>query len=130
MNASRGSVSLTTIFIDYDREMALVADYHDPATGEHQILGIVRLSKLHRVGEAEFALLVSDAVQGLGLGTELLRRLLTVGRDEHITGISADILNENTAMQHICEKVGFQLHRNVSPVQAEITLSESESPAW
>ena len=37
------------------------------------------LSKLHGVSEVEFALLVSDPWQGIGLGTELLRRIVQVG---------------------------------------------------
>jgi acetyltransferase len=31
-------------FIDYNREMALVADYKDPETGEHEIIAVGRLS--------------------------------------------------------------------------------------
>ena len=71
-------------FIDYDREMALVAERKNPETGDHEILGVGRLSKLRGTDEAEFALLVSDRFQGQGLGTELLRRLLQIGRDEKI----------------------------------------------
>ena len=33
-------------FIDYDREMALVAERCDPATGEREILGVGRLTKI------------------------------------------------------------------------------------
>ena len=69
-------------FIDYDREMALVADYHNPQTSTHEILAVARLSKLHGINEAEFALLVSDSYQRQGLGTELLERLIQVGQDE------------------------------------------------
>ena len=79
--------------------MALVADRKDPETGEHEILGVGRLSKLHGTNEAEFALVVSDHFQGQGLGTELLSRLLQVGRDEKIDRIFGDILPENTEMQ-------------------------------
>jgi acetyltransferase len=109
-------------FIDYDREMALVADYQNPETGNHEILAVGRLSQSHGVSEAEFALLVSDAHQRQGLGTELLRRLLAVGRHEQIQRITADILPENAAMQRVCEKVGFQLHRTFDLVRAEIQL--------
>ena len=56
----------------------------------------------------EFALVVSDPYQGLGLGTELLSRLLQVGRDENIDRIFGDILPENAEMQRICEKLGFK----------------------
>ena len=56
-------------FIDYDREMALVVDHKDPETGEHRVLGVGRLSRLHGRNEAEFAILVADPYQGQGLGT-------------------------------------------------------------
>jgi acetyltransferase len=111
-------------FIDYDREMALVAERKDPQRGVSEILAVGRLSKLHGTDEAEFALLVSDQYQGLGLGTELLQRLLQVGRQEQIRRINATILFDNHPMQHICEKLGFQLHHSIadSLVNAEIEL--------
>ncbi|MBI3961307.1 MAG: GNAT family N-acetyltransferase, partial [Deinococcus sp.] len=111
-------------FIDYDREMALVADHRDPQTGEHQILAVGRLSKLPGTNEAEFAILVSDQCQRCGLGTELLRRLVQVGRDERLQRIGADILLDNIAMQRVCEKLGFSLHHDPEDgiVRAEIEL--------
>ncbi|MFQ4141809.1 bifunctional acetate--CoA ligase family protein/GNAT family N-acetyltransferase [Chlorogloeopsis sp. ULAP02] len=108
--------------IDYDREMALVAEYQNPTTNEREIIALGRLTKLHGLSEAEFALLVSDKFQYQGLGTQLLRRLLQVGQDEHIKRITADILPENTAMQRTCEKAGFRLHRMPDLVKAEINL--------
>jgi acetyltransferase len=100
-------------FIDYDREMALVADRKNPETGEHEIRGVGRLSKIRGTDEAEFALVVSDPYQGLGLGTELLSRLLQVARDENINQVFGDILPENIEMQRICEKHHFELTHNV-----------------
>ncbi|QZZ19334.1 bifunctional acetate--CoA ligase family protein/GNAT family N-acetyltransferase [Leptothermofonsia sichuanensis E412] len=112
-------------FIDYDREMALVADYKSPETGLHEILAVARLSKLHGTNEAEFALLVSDRYQCQGLGTKLLQQLLQAGQDEHLIRISAEILAENRAMQRVCEKLGFRLQpaADASVVRAEIDLS-------
>ena len=109
-------------FIDYDREMALVVDYKNPETGNHEILGVGRLSKLHGVNEAEFSMLISDPYQRRGLGTELLSRLIEVGRDEKLERIKAEILTENRPMQRVCEKVGFRLNRASGFVQAEIEL--------
>lgn len=110
-------------FIDYDREMALVADYKNPETGQHDILAVGRLSKLHGTNEAEFAMLVSDQMQGQGLGTELLRRLLQVGHDEQLERITAEILTENSAMQRVCEKLGFRLQStDVDIVKATIEI--------
>lgn len=96
-------------FIDYDREMALVADHKDPETGRHDILAIGRLIKLQGTNAAEVALLVGDRFQGRGLGTELLRRLLQVARDEQAARIAAVMLPENRTMHRICEKLGFRL---------------------
>ena len=71
-------------FIDYDREMALVAERRNPETGESEILGVGRLMKIHGTNEGEVAVLVSDKWQGHGLGKELLARLLIVGADEKL----------------------------------------------
>jgi acetyltransferase len=113
-------------FLDYDREMALVAEHKDSESGACEILGVGRLSRVHGANEAEFAVLVSDQAQHRGLGTELVRRLLQVGREEKLDRITAEILPENRAMQAICERLGFQLHhsRGEDVVQAVIRLSE------
>lgn len=104
--------------------MALVADYRNPQTGDREILGVGRLSKLSGTNEAEFAMLVSDQFQKRGLGTELLRRLLEVGRHEKLSRITADILRDNRAMQHVCEKLGFRLIRDRadSMLRAEVDV--------
>jgi acetyltransferase len=94
-------------FNDYDREIALVAEYKENPAAEAQILGVGRLSKLHGLNEGEFAILVSDAWQGQGLGTELLKRVVQVGRAEKLQRILGHILAENHVMNHVCQKVGF-----------------------
>ncbi|PYV27307.1 MAG: acetyl CoA synthetase subunit alpha [Acidobacteria bacterium] len=111
-------------FIDYDREMALVAEHTDPTTSARAIIAVGRLSKLTGTNEGEFAVLVSDLFQRRGLGSELLRRLLEVGRREKLQRITAEILAENREMQSVCEKLGFRLdHRMGEPtVQAVIEL--------
>jgi acetyltransferase len=96
-------------FNDYDREIALVLDHKKPKTGEHEILAVGRLSKNHGTNEAEFALVVSDAWQNRGAGTELLRNLIQVGRNEKLDRIIGFILSENRAMQHLCRSLGFEL---------------------
>jgi acetyltransferase len=123
LNSRTTHERLTRIcFIDYDREMALVVDYKNPQTGEHEILGVGRLSKLHGINEGEFAMLVQDKYQCQGIGTELLTRLLEVGKDEKLAAIRAEILPENRGMQRVCEKVGFQLKRHPDIVKAGINL--------
>ncbi|NWF82670.1 MAG: bifunctional acetate--CoA ligase family protein/GNAT family N-acetyltransferase [Bryobacteraceae bacterium] len=97
-------------FIDYARQMALVVERTTPE-GEKQIIGVGRLQNLLGPGEAEFSIVISDDRQKDGLGTELLKRLIAIGRAEGVKAITADILAENMAMQRICEKAGFKLTR-------------------
>jgi acetyltransferase len=110
-------------FVDYDREMALVVEHRDPQSGERQVLAVGRLVKLRGANEAEYAILVNDQWQGQGIGTELLRRLIQIGRDERVARIVADILPDNQPMQKISKQLGFKLHRSASgPVRAVLDL--------
>jgi acetyltransferase len=97
-------------FVDYDREIVLVAE-RSAADDRRQIVGVGRLSRLPWTPEAEFALLVSDGFQGRGLGTELLRRLLEIGRDERLRRIVGYISVENQEMLRVARNVGFKTRR-------------------
>ncbi len=96
-------------FIDYDREMALVAQRENPETGEPEVIAAGRLIKIYGTEDAEYAILVSDAFQRQGLGTELLRRLLDIGRQEGIKRIVGNILSDNADMLRVTERLGFKL---------------------
>jgi acetyltransferase len=94
-----------------------------PETQQPEIYAVSRLSKLHGIDEGEFAMIVSDPSQRQGLGTEILSRLVQIGRDEGLTRIHAEILAENKPMQRVSEKVGFKLKRlNFEVVKATIDL--------
>lgn len=104
-------------FIDYSRQIALVVVRQDPENGESKISAVGRLhldqqayARGHR--EAEFALVVSDQMQGQGLGKELLRQLIAVGRREGVESIYGEISAENAVMQRICRSMGFQIRRD------------------
>ena len=96
-------------FVDFDQVIALVVEGRDSANEGPVILGVGRLSRMARSGEAEFDLLVHDVYQRHGLGTALLRRLIEVGRAEGLRRITATMLCGNHAMQRTCQKLGFQL---------------------
>jgi acetyltransferase len=112
-------------FVDYDREMALVAERKDPATGEREILAVGRLSRAEQANEAEFAVLISDKFQGHGLGTELVKRLIEIARAEGVERVVADILGENRQMIEICRLLGFRMRHSVGDgvVKADLELS-------
>jgi acetyltransferase len=113
-----------TCFIDYDREIALVVERANPETQQREILAVGRLTKAHHVNEAEFALLIADGFQGHGLGTELLRQLVAIGRAEGLDRILADMLPENDHMIRIARQLGFEVRHSVAEriVKARLEL--------
>jgi acetyltransferase len=110
-------------FIDYEREMVLVAEHVDPATEEREIVAVGRLVREENAREAEFAVLISDKFQGHGLGTELLKRLIEIARADDLDRVTAEILGENRQMIEICKLLGFHLeYAGESVVKAELDL--------
>jgi acetyltransferase len=109
-------------FNDYDREIALVADYLNPKTGQREILGVGRLSKGHCGNDGEFALLISDQWQRLGLGTELLKCMVEIGRQEKLGRIVGYVLSENRTMLSVCRKAGFELSRDADDGQWQAVI--------
>ena len=53
-------------FIDYDREIALIAERQSPVDRQREIVGVGRLVKTRGHKEAEFAVIVSDSAQNQG----------------------------------------------------------------
>jgi acetyltransferase len=97
-------------FSDYDREIPLVTEHRRSDSAPVEIIGIGRLSKEHLLNEGEFAIVISDAWQGRGLGRHLLELLIVVAREEKLARLFGHILTGNREMQHICRKLGFVLH--------------------
>jgi len=102
-------------FLDYDREMALLADRADAASGGHEILAIGRMSRLHGTNAAEVAVLVRDQFQRQGLGLELVRRLIQIARNERLAALHAYLLQENFEMQALLRKLGFRITMSDDP---------------
>jgi len=109
-------------FIDYDREMALVAERPNDA-GEPEILAVGRMSKLHGKNEAELAAVAIDEAQHKGLGTELYRRLIQFGREEKLGKLVSNMLPENREMRALCTKLGFKMF---SSLEDNMILAELE----
>jgi acetyltransferase len=109
-------------FNDYDRELALIVERSDPERGGREIIAVGRLSRLPLTSEAEFAIVVTDRYQRRGLGSELLRRLVEIGRAEGVGRIIGVILTDNYAMQRVCKRLGFRIRRTLE--SASITTAE------
>jgi acetyltransferase len=105
-----------------DRQIVLVAEGEDADSGMREILGVGRLSKLEGGREGEAAILVVDRFQQRGLGSELLRRLIQIARDEQLASVVAEMLRENAGMQALVRKLGFRLGRSDDPAVIRAVL--------
>jgi acetyltransferase len=99
--------------------MVLVAEQ------DNAILAVGRLTRARQGNEAELAVLISDVMQGHGLGTELFRRLIEIARAEGLERVTAEILPENDHMVRICRQLGFGLRYSIDEhvVKAELPLN-------
>ncbi len=98
-------------FLDYDREMALIGEV------DGKLVAVARLTRLSGTRDGEFALLISDYLQGQGLGRAMLTRLFDVGRDWKLDHIVATILPGNVPMRRVCEHLGFTFHGETDAVK-------------
>ena len=93
--------------IDYDREMAFIAEGSD-AQGAPETLGVARtVSDPDRV-EAEFAIIVRSDLKGAGLGKLLFAQLIEHARSRGIGRLVGIILRENTRMLNLARAMGFE----------------------
>ncbi len=93
--------------VDYAREMALIA-VRKPL-GE--TVGAARLVCDKDEHMAEFAIAVEPTMKGVGLGSELMRRLIDWARTREIHVIVGEILADNQPMLAFVRRLGFTLHR-------------------
>jgi acetyltransferase len=110
------------VFIDYDREIVLVAETPNTKTGEMEISGVARLNRSYDTFSGEFGIIISDRYQGLGLGRELLKRVIEIGRQENVAFIYGYVHKENQGMINLAEQMGFSMEENQDGV-LEVTLN-------
>jgi len=91
--------------IDYDRELAFVAVTEDQKLPYE--LGVGRYMRNPDGYSAEFALVVADDCQGLGIGTTLMKTLMQTAKDKGIAVFEAEVLANNHAMLALAKRLGF-----------------------
>ncbi|MCO6459003.1 MAG: GNAT family N-acetyltransferase [Pirellulaceae bacterium] len=100
-------------FIDYDREIAIVAEMEDQE--RRRLCGVGRLVADVDHQEAEYAVLVGDAFQGRGLGSLLTDYCLEICRSWGIRQVVAEVAPENKRMLDIFLSRGFQADYSLAP---------------
>jgi acetyltransferase len=92
--------------LDYDREIAVVAELQE---GNKPVIGAVRLIVEPGGKSGEFAVVVGDKWQGLGLGSKLMDLLVDIGKDMRVDKIYGYVSAYNYKMLQLCKKKGFKV---------------------
>ena len=105
--------------IDYDREMAIIAEY--TSNGKQRNVGVGRLI-IEPGGETgEFAVVVADDFQRNGLGLKLLDNMIGVAQDKGLRSIYGIVLNHNWKMIGLAKNLGFTM-KKLSDEESRVTL--------
>ncbi|MEN8114566.1 MAG: bifunctional acetate--CoA ligase family protein/GNAT family N-acetyltransferase [Actinomycetota bacterium] len=108
--------------IDYHREMALIAvTEEDGQEVEH---GVVRYITNPDQTSCEFALVVSDELQGHGIGQRMLTRLMEIARARGLDRMEGEVLSNNRRMLDLVKSLGFQIQRNTEDPDIKYVWTE------
>ncbi|HML02184.1 MAG TPA: bifunctional acetate--CoA ligase family protein/GNAT family N-acetyltransferase [Candidatus Bathyarchaeia archaeon] len=107
--------------IDYDREIAIVAEVQKD---KNRIIGVVRLISEPDRESGEYAIVVGDQWQGIGVGSKLLDYIIEIGKDMGLKTIVGYVILSNSAMLHMCTRRGFVMEPfDEETMKATLTLS-------
>ena len=108
-------------FLDYDREIAIVAELQ--VEGQRRLIGVGRLVADADHTNAEYAVLVADAYQGVGLGSLLTDYCLEICQSWGIGTVIAETAPENQRMIGMFQRRGFEMDRSFS---SDVVLGRKE----
>ncbi|MBL8023025.1 MAG: bifunctional acetate--CoA ligase family protein/GNAT family N-acetyltransferase [Elusimicrobia bacterium] len=109
-------------FVDYDREMVIVAEQPGSNGKPACLWAVGRLSRSSSTLNAQWSMLVADPYQHRGVGTAFLKNMVDIARAEGVKTLWAEIRQENKDMLHISQRLGFR-HTTCTDGTVRVTLS-------
>jgi RimJ/RimL family protein N-acetyltransferase len=106
---------------DAKREFALVAAEPLPP-GEALVGAVARAAITENGREAEFAILVSHYIAGMGLGRHLMRRLVRWAKGRKLERLCGDVMEQNQPMLALAQSLGFRREATKEPGLVRIVL--------
>ena len=106
--------------INYTKEMVILAI--NKKDKKDEILGLGQYSIYENSLTAEVAFLVKDEWQNMGIGMELLSYLTYLAKKQGLSGFTAEVLRENTAMIHLFESMGFDIDKQSDSGMFELKM--------
>lgn len=114
--------------LDYRDRCAIAALVGTPP--EESIIGVSRYARIDDTDRAECAIVVADAWQGRGVGTELMRSLGLAARRNGIHTLEGSSLAENQRIHAWARRFGFDARTEPgSGGQVRITLDLGSIPS-
>lgn len=98
-------------FIDYDREIAIVAELEDEQ-GNKELLGVGRLISDPDLEVMEYAILITDKWQKKELGLTLTKYCLNIAKTRGIKRLAAETTRDNKPMISVFRKLNFKIRFN------------------
>jgi acetyltransferase len=93
--------------IDYDRELAIVAETEEG--GKRKMLGVVRLNLAPSEKTGEISFIVTDTWQGQGLGSKMVDYMIEISKDKKLETINAIMLPDNYKAIKLLREMGFRI---------------------
>ncbi|SFX50370.1 acetate--CoA ligase family protein [Marinospirillum alkaliphilum] len=111
--------------INYDRQMAFIAE-QTLEDGSKEILGVSRVWTDPDNIRTEFSVIIRDDLQGLGLGSLLMNKLISYSRSVGTLEMVGKIMVENHPMRGLMKHLGFQCTYNLDEqvIDAVLPLNE------
>jgi acetyltransferase len=114
--------------LDYRDRMAVGA--LSGAAPDETIVGVSRYARIDGSDQAECAIVVADAWQGRGVGTELMRSLAQAARASGIRTLVGSSLGENQRIHAWARRFGFEVRTEpYSGGQVRITVDLGSLPS-
>jgi RimJ/RimL family protein N-acetyltransferase len=108
-------------------EFAIVAAEPLPP-GEALVGAVARVSITNGTREAEFAILVSHYIAGMGLGRHLMRRLVRWAKGKKLERLYGDVLERNLPMLTLAQSLDFHREASDSPGLTRVVLELKPQP--
>jgi acetyltransferase len=114
--------------IDYDREMAIVAEVTEG--GRRREIGVGRIISEPDQRRGEFAVVIADQYQAKGLGRKLVDMLINIAEEKHLEAIFGVVLKDNAPMLSLCKEMGFTVtpREDYAEVELALRVSPAEQP--
>ncbi|HOC59836.1 MAG TPA: GNAT family N-acetyltransferase [Smithellaceae bacterium] len=106
--------------VDYRYTMSIVAIIEE--SGVEKIIGEGRYVRKQGESYADTAFIVDEKYQGRGISTYLFNLLIRSAREEGMSGLKADVIENNRAMLKVYEKAPYPVQTVLSGGMYKITI--------